>query len=347
MTFGFINCHLKSGAFKAGSRLKMTADILKSISCNEKDMIEPDAVHDFNFFMGDLNFRFNRTFSEHMPDLARSPQLLRELDQLHEARENGSFPDYEEAQIKFMPTYKRMKHNNDYKNKKEQCPSYTDRIMFKNNTSCPALITEYSCYDDYFGSDHRPVFMKLKLKTQPFNYLDPQTLVNPDTPVQGRGEILLKNVQLNFDDDRIDKLKLANVYPLFLQLHFRSEWLVTKPVSYEKVISSRSEREDKTFHWKDHQIPLLSTPVNSQQILESKCLVIAIQLCEYNQRKTTGECFAYVRLDLSNLQKLKDIQQSKSKSESYFKLFANADVVGFSTLIGEFSCVLHYRIVDK
>ena len=75
----------------------MASDVLKSISCNEKDMIEPDAVHDFNFFLGDLNFRFNRTFMEHMPDIHRSSELFRELDQLHEARELGSFPNYIES----------------------------------------------------------------------------------------------------------------------------------------------------------------------------------------------------------------------------------------------------------
>ena len=58
----------------------MTAEVMKSISAADKDMIEPDAVCDFNFFMGDLNFRFNRTFQDHMPDIDRSPQLLRELD---------------------------------------------------------------------------------------------------------------------------------------------------------------------------------------------------------------------------------------------------------------------------
>ena len=43
-------------------------------------MIEPDAVTDFNFFMGDLNFRFNRTFTEHISEVEHSAQLLRELD---------------------------------------------------------------------------------------------------------------------------------------------------------------------------------------------------------------------------------------------------------------------------
>ena len=75
----------------------MAADVLKLISCNEKDMIEPDAVNDFNFFMGDLNFRFNRTFTEHYPQVKLSPELFRELDQLHIARELGSFPNYSEA----------------------------------------------------------------------------------------------------------------------------------------------------------------------------------------------------------------------------------------------------------
>ena len=142
-------------------------------------MIEPDAVNDFNFFMGDLNFRFNRTFTEHYPQVKLSPELFRELDQLHIARELGSFPNYSEAQVKFMPTYKRMKTHNDYKNKNDQCPSYTDRIMFKNNSSCPSLITEYNCKDDYLGSDHRPVYLSLKLKTRPYFFMDPVRLINP------------------------------------------------------------------------------------------------------------------------------------------------------------------------
>ena len=42
----------------------MAQGILKEISLiGEKDMIEPDAIADINFFIGDLNFRFNRTFT--------------------------------------------------------------------------------------------------------------------------------------------------------------------------------------------------------------------------------------------------------------------------------------------
>lgn len=57
-----------------------------------------------------------------------------------------------------MPTYKRKENeNNVYVNKKEQCPSYTDRILYKNNSNCETIFHDYSCIDDQFGSDHRPV----------------------------------------------------------------------------------------------------------------------------------------------------------------------------------------------
>ena len=78
----------------------------------------------------------------------------------------------------------------------------------------------------------------------------------------------MKNIELNFDEERIENLKLVHNYPLFLQLHFRSEWLTAKPVSYEKVIASGQDGITETFHWKDYQVPTLCTPINSQQVLE-------------------------------------------------------------------------------
>jgi hypothetical protein len=47
--------------------------------------------------------------------------------------EENKYPEYHEFDIKFMPTYKRNKYEEGYYNKKNQAPSYTDRILFKNN----------------------------------------------------------------------------------------------------------------------------------------------------------------------------------------------------------------------
>ena len=75
------------------------------------------------------------------------------------------YPNYYEGKINFMPTYKRNTDDNNYKNKKNQAPSYCDRILFKNNTVYPYTINIYGCLDNLFGSDHRPVYLSLNIKS--------------------------------------------------------------------------------------------------------------------------------------------------------------------------------------
>lgn len=61
----------------------MMQEILKEIGLfNEREMIEPDAIADINFLMGDLNFRINSTFSQFAPQVLQSPQLYKTMDQL-------------------------------------------------------------------------------------------------------------------------------------------------------------------------------------------------------------------------------------------------------------------------
>lgn len=67
------------------------------------------------------------------------------------------YPEYIEQEIKFKPTYKHIKYEPGYFNKKNQAPSYTDRILFKNNTSNTVLYNNYTSLDHVYGSDHRPV----------------------------------------------------------------------------------------------------------------------------------------------------------------------------------------------
>ena len=71
--FSFINTHLESGQKVTEQRMNMARDVLREIGLfSEQDMIEPDAAADFSFFMGDLNFRLNSTFTKHAPNLANS-----------------------------------------------------------------------------------------------------------------------------------------------------------------------------------------------------------------------------------------------------------------------------------
>ena len=143
----------------------MAQEVLKEIGLyQDKDMIDQDALKDINFFMGDMNFRIKKTFSEFAPYVEEAPIYVEQLDQLYELMKyGGKFPGYKESKITFWPTYKRTKESNVFINKNEQCPSYTDRILFKNNSNCEFTIYNYNAHEEYFGSDHRPVYLHMGL----------------------------------------------------------------------------------------------------------------------------------------------------------------------------------------
>ena len=61
--------------------------------------------------------------------------------------ENNYYSGYEEGTIKFLPTYKRGRQINQYVDRKNQAPSYTDRILFKNNTSHETELKKYDVLD--------------------------------------------------------------------------------------------------------------------------------------------------------------------------------------------------------
>ena len=46
---------------------------------------------------------------------------------------------YEEAKIDFYPSYKMKKAKFEYVNKKNQAPSYCDRVLYKNNSCLPII----------------------------------------------------------------------------------------------------------------------------------------------------------------------------------------------------------------
>lgn len=150
-TFSFINCHLTHGANSDQARLDMMAEILKKVQpkCQKAThRLETDAICDFNFIIGDLNSRFNRTFEQHIGEVHLSHQMVPAYDQLTIAFSKRLYPGYFEPKIMFMPTYKRDENDNSsYVNKKDQCPSYTDRVLFRNNTKCSVQFHEYTSID--------------------------------------------------------------------------------------------------------------------------------------------------------------------------------------------------------
>lgn len=55
------------------------------------------------------------------------------------------FPGYHEELITFLPTWKRVATNDtEFVNKKNQSPSFTDRIIFKNNNVAQAEVKYFA-----------------------------------------------------------------------------------------------------------------------------------------------------------------------------------------------------------
>ena len=128
---------------------------------------------EFSFFMGDLNYRLETTFTgldiENNKDKALAMAQTPE-DQFYVAQENGFFVNYYEPKIEFLPTYKLKKDKLQYVNKNNQSPSWCDRVLFKNNSSLEVTDDFYVGRHDVFGSDHRPVQRAMTIK----NLANPQ-----------------------------------------------------------------------------------------------------------------------------------------------------------------------------
>ena len=131
--------------------------------------------------------------------------------------------------------------------------------------------------------------------TQPQHFLSPADLLNPETPIQGHGELQFLHTMLEFYPSRLlpvlaDKFR----YPVFFQLQFRSDWLIAKSSSGQKRLTSLQEFQPK--QWRNNEIPTLYTPINSLQILRQKRLTIVVQL--YERNKTKQENFAYINVPM-------------------------------------------------
>lgn len=136
------------------------------------DGLECDAQSAYSFILGDLNYRIDDTF-EHLSANIQDALDKPDKEQLYAQMKNGFYCNYKEHTKNWLPTYKlEKKKAHVYHNKKEQSPSYCDRILYKVNTADTVDIREYEAYHDVFGSDHRPVTLSMDIGLVPYTYSD-------------------------------------------------------------------------------------------------------------------------------------------------------------------------------
>lgn len=131
-------------------------------------------LHDYVFWIGDLNFRLAD------PNVLTGPEIKRlvdcgelksllDRDQLRQAMALGSaFSEMTEQLPSFPPTYKYHVHNSTYDMKRR--PSWTDRVLHfvhKNvyeNITLQAEQLSYTSVPQYEQSDHKPVISEFTIK---------------------------------------------------------------------------------------------------------------------------------------------------------------------------------------
>jgi hypothetical protein len=104
------------------------------------------------------------------------------------------FTGYMECSITFPPTYKFDLNSDEYdSSKKARTPSWTDRILFKNNSELAWECLHYSSVAPIKSSDHRPV----------------HAIFNSVTLL-----LLIKNISFSFNNKKCRRsLMKLHIYP--------------------------------------------------------------------------------------------------------------------------------------
>ncbi len=124
-------------------------------------------------------------------------------------------------------------------------------------------------------------------------------------------------------------------FPLFFSLKFCGEWLTANPASFEKRIFGLCDPLPSKF-WKSHQLPPLTTPINSIEILKTKRMMILIQMSESTQQ--TVENFAFCTVIFEQLQQVGDQK---------FSGLLTGPVIGYNALLGNFEFEVEYDVVQE
>ena len=137
-------------------------------ACSEWNNDFNDALsihdHDHVFWLGDLNYRIDCSYStEDIFSLLQQGKYrtLWRRDQLCIEREAGAvFVDYEEGDIDFLPTYKYQPKTTVYEQrpeKKLRAPAWCDRILWRSAYNPDAVRQLSYRRTELITSDHRPV----------------------------------------------------------------------------------------------------------------------------------------------------------------------------------------------
>ncbi|KAJ2893421.1 hypothetical protein IWW38_002867, partial [Coemansia aciculifera] len=182
----FVCSHLAHDAMQVERRNAQFHDLCKRLQFTAKDGGAPSAAadplvplsnsrslapfatvfdHSYLLWIGDLNYRLAIDTGDMADIMARGEhQSLLGLDQLRIAMMNKqAFAGFEEAEIRFAPTYKFVLGTSTYDEGRR--PAWCDRILWWTRPGCEGGVRSisYDSVDSLVTSDHKPVRSQLEL----------------------------------------------------------------------------------------------------------------------------------------------------------------------------------------
>jgi hypothetical protein len=147
----FVNCHLAPKPYKVLERNNHAKNLVKSIRIGDK-ITDFDITADYLFWQGDLNYRVDYNYDEVIAEIKKNnlKYLLMKDQLIRQKQQNHVFYNFQEPEINFYPTYRRIKGTEEYSNKANQSPSWCDRIMVKTNRNLDMIY-----YDSIKSVKHR------------------------------------------------------------------------------------------------------------------------------------------------------------------------------------------------
>ncbi|XP_012733957.2 phosphatidylinositol polyphosphate 5-phosphatase type IV [Fundulus heteroclitus] len=181
-SFLFITSHFTSGDSKVYERVLDYNKIIEALALpkslpdtNPYRSSPSDVTTRFDqvFWFGDFNFRLSKPRADVEAIMKRAAggdmSPLLEHDQLSEQMKDGSiFKGFQEAPVRFLPTYKFDIGCDDYDTtSKQRTPSYTDRVLFRSRQANDIRVLKYDSCSSIKSSDHRPVVAVFQVKLRP------------------------------------------------------------------------------------------------------------------------------------------------------------------------------------
>jgi hypothetical protein len=196
---------------------------------------------------------------------------LRDCDQLlKEQNANRSFVNFQEGQLNFQPTYRYGRLRNEWSNKRNQTPSWTDRILYRSFREITLL--NYEAALNCLGSDHRPVYAEFSVKVSPW-------FVPPALPRPGEDPLfaVIEFTELDITSEDLPGATHG-------QIVFFSPFLQSTPSTPQFGVTGPEIKHSL----QEKEIPILTSAVADIRFLREQRVVLVLYLSTKDRTEVAG-----------------------------------------------------------